>query len=201
MNAYVVPLKSIGRADVPLVGGKNASLGEMLRSLGALGVSVPDGYATTVHAYRDFLRQGGLDQRIASTLKALDVDDLPALARAGAEIRRAIIDTPLPPRLQDEVVTAWRALDAGRGITVAVRSSATAEDLPDASFAGQQTTYLNVSGERDSATCSRPCAKCSRRCSTTARSLTARTMASITRASASRSAFSTWCAAISARAA
>jgi pyruvate,water dikinase len=149
MNAYVVPLRSLGRADVPIVGGKNSSLGEMLRSLGDLGVSVPDGCATTVHAYRDFLRQGGLDQRIASTLKGLDIEDLPALARAGAEIRRAILDTPLPPRLNDEVVAAWRELDAGRGITVAVRSSATAEDLPDASFAGQQATYLNVSGERD----------------------------------------------------
>jgi len=149
MSAYVVPLRSLGRGDVEIVGGKNSSLGEMLRSLGALGVSVPDGYATTVHAYRDFLRQNGLDQRIANALKDLDVEDLPALARAGADIRRAILDTPLPPRLNDEVVAAWRELDAGRGITVAVRSSATAEDLPDASFAGQQATFLNVSGERD----------------------------------------------------
>ena len=149
MNAYVVPLRSLGRADVELVGGKNSSLGEMLGSLGALGVSVPDGYATTVHAYRDFLRQDGLDQRIASALKGLDVEDLPALARAGADIRRAILDTPLPPRLNEEIVASWRELDAGRGITVAVRSSATAEDLPDASFAGQQATFLNVSGERD----------------------------------------------------
>jgi pyruvate,water dikinase len=139
----------LGRADVETVGGKNSSLGEMLRSLGALGVSVPDGYATTVHAYRDFLREDGLDQRIANTLKGLDVEDLPALARAGAEIRRAILNAPLPPRLNEEVVAAWRELDAGHGITVAVRSSATAEDLPDASFAGQQATYLNVSGERD----------------------------------------------------
>jgi pyruvate, water dikinase len=149
MNAYVVPLRSLGRADVPIVGGKNSSLGEMLRSLGALGVSVPDGYATTVHAYRDFLGQGALDERIAHALTGLDVEDLPALARAGVEIRRAILDTPLPPRLNEEIVAAWRELDAGRGITVAVRSSATAEDLPDASFAGQQATFLNVSGERD----------------------------------------------------
>ena len=149
LTDYVVPLRSLGRADVELVGGKNSSLGEMLRSLGALGVSVPDGYATTVHAYRDFLREDGLDQRIANALNGLDVDDLPALARAGAEIRRAILDAPLPPRLNDEVAAAWRELDAGQGITVAVRSSATAEDLPDASFAGQQATYLNVSGEHD----------------------------------------------------
>ena len=149
MNAYVVPLRSLARGDVEVVGGKNSSLGEMLRSLGGLGVSVPDGYATTVHAYRDFLRQDGLDRRIAGALKGLDADDLPSLARAGATIRRAILDTPLPPRLNQEVVAAWRELDAGRGITVAVRSSATAEDLPDASFAGQQATFLNVAGERD----------------------------------------------------
>src|SRR5262245_5629939 len=149
MNEYVVPLRSLGRADVELVGGKNSSLGEMLKSLDALGVSVPDGYATTVHAYRDFLRQDGLDQRIAASLKDLDVDDLPALARAGATIRRAILETALPPRLNDEVVVAWCKLSADDGITVAVRSSATAEDLPDASFAGQQATFLNVSGERD----------------------------------------------------
>ena len=149
MNAYVVPLRSLGRTDVEIVGGKNSSLGEMLRSLGELGVSVPDGHATTVHAYRDFLRQDGLEGRIAKALKGLDVDDLPALARAGTEIRRAILGAPLPPKLNEQVVAAWHELDAGRGITVAVRSSATAEDLPDASFAGQQATYLNVSGERD----------------------------------------------------
>ncbi|MEO8467415.1 MAG: phosphoenolpyruvate synthase [Gammaproteobacteria bacterium] len=149
MNAYVVPLRSLGRGDVEVVGGKNSSLGEMLRSLGALGVSVPDGYATTVHAYRDFLQQGRLDGHLANALKGLDVDDLPALTRAGSEIRRAILAAPLPVRLNDEIVAAWRELDAGQGITVAVRSSATAEDLPDASFAGQQATYLNVSGERD----------------------------------------------------
>jgi len=147
MNAYVVPLRELGRADVPLVGGKNSSLGEMLRSLGALGVSVPDGYATTVHAYRDFLRQDGLDARIQQALQGLDVDDLPALARTGDEIRRAMLATPLPTRLREEVLAAWRTLDAGRDIAVAVRSSATAEDLPDASFAGQQATFLNVSGE------------------------------------------------------
>jgi pyruvate,water dikinase len=147
MNAYVVQLKELGRADVEIVGGKNSSLGEMLRSLGELGVSVPDGYATTVHAYRDFLRQSGLDSRIERALTALDVEDLAALARTGGQIRSAILATPLPARLRDDVAAAWRALDAGRGIAVAVRSSATAEDLPDASFAGQQATFLNVRGE------------------------------------------------------
>jgi pyruvate,water dikinase len=119
----------------------------MLGSLGGLGVSVPGGYATTVNAYRDFLGQAGLDRRIAGLLKALDTDDLGALAKAGAEIRRSILETPLPARLRDEVLAAWRTLAAGRVDSVAVRSSATAEDLPDASFAGQQATLLNVRGE------------------------------------------------------
>jgi pyruvate, water dikinase len=149
MHPYIVPLNELGRADVPLVGGKNSSLGEMLRSLGALGVTVPGGYATTVHAYRDFLRQDGLEQRIELALRDLDVADLAALERTGAEIRRAILDTPLPERLREEVLSAWRTLDADPDISVAVRSSATAEDLPDASFAGQQATFLNVRGERD----------------------------------------------------
>jgi pyruvate,water dikinase len=147
MDSYVISLQQLGRADVELVGGKNSSLGEMLRSLGALGVSVPDGFATTVHAYRDFLRQGGLDEHIADLLRSLDVADIAALTRVGAEIRDAIRRTPLPSRLRAEVVTAWRALDSGAGVAVAVRSSATAEDLPDASFAGQQATFLNVVGE------------------------------------------------------
>jgi pyruvate,water dikinase len=121
----------------------------MLRELGGLGVRVPDGFATTVHAYRDFLRHDGLAGRIDRMLSDLDVQDLRALASTGAEIRRAILDTPLPARLCDEVVTAWRALDADSEIAVAVRSSATAEDLPGASFAGQQETFLNVRGERD----------------------------------------------------
>jgi pyruvate, water dikinase len=146
---YVTPFRELRRGDVELVGGKNSSLGEMLRELGGLGVRVPDGFATTVHAYRDFLRHDGLAGRIEHMLRGLDVQDLRALARTGADIRRAILDTPLPARLRDEVVTAWRALGADREIAVAVRSSATAEDLPDASFAGQQETFLNVRGERD----------------------------------------------------
>ncbi len=149
MKPYVVPLRELGRADVELVGGKNSSLGEMLRSLGSLGVSVPNGYATTVHAYRDFLQQNGLDRQIDERLRNLDVDDLDALTRAGADIRRAILEAPLPARLREDVLSQWHVLDANRGITVAVRSSATAEDLPDASFAGQQATFLNVSGERE----------------------------------------------------
>jgi len=148
MTPYVVPLNTLGRDDVDVVGGKNSSLGEMLRSLGGLGIRVPDGFATTVHAYRDFLRHGGLDRRIANALADLDVDDIDALTRTGAEVRRAVLDAELPVRLRDGVVQACRSLGADRGDGVAVRSSATAEDLPDASFAGQQATFLNVRGEQ-----------------------------------------------------
>jgi pyruvate,water dikinase len=143
-----VPLNGLGRGDVDLVGGKNSSLGEMLRALGGLGISVPDGFATTVHAYRDFLGHDGLDRRIATMLRDLDVDDIAALTRTGAEIRRAVLAAELPARLRDEVAGAYRALGADRGEGVAVRSSATAEDLPEASFAGQQATFLNVRGEQ-----------------------------------------------------
>ena len=132
--------------DVESVGGKNASLGEMIRQLTHLGVTVPGGFATTAAAYRDFLAQGGLDSRIHKVLAELDVDDVDTLATTGAEIRGWILQTPLQPRLQEELVKAWKAMDGGEDIAVAVRSSATAEDLPEASFAGQQETYLNVRG-------------------------------------------------------
>ena len=148
MTPYVLPLNALGRGDVEVVGGKNSSLGEMLRSLGSLGVDVPDGFATTVHAFRDFLSVDGLDRRIAELLRDLDVDDIAALTRTGAEIRRAVLDAKLPARLREEIIRACRALGADNGAGVAVRSSATAEDLPEASFAGQQATFLNVRGER-----------------------------------------------------
>ncbi|HEY6452570.1 MAG TPA: phosphoenolpyruvate synthase [Steroidobacteraceae bacterium] len=148
MSGYVVPFAQLGRGDVELVGGKNASLGEMLRALSSLGVTVPDGFATTAQAYRDFLSQDELAARIGAALSRLDVENLPELARTGAQIRQWILETPFPERLQREVVSAWRAMDGGRDIAVAVRSSATAEDLPEASFAGQQETFLNVRGER-----------------------------------------------------
>ena len=147
MTRYVIPLNQLGRHDVETVGGKNASLGEMLRELTALGIQVPDGFATTAEAYREFLNQGGLAARIHARLAALDVDDVAELARVGASIRDEIRTTPLPQRLQDEVLASWRTMDGDRGIAVAVRSSATAEDLPEASFAGQQETFLNVQGE------------------------------------------------------
>ncbi len=148
MNRYVIPFNQLGRGDVELVGGKNSSLGEMLRLLSGLGIQVPDGYATTADAYRDFVKQAGLDARINAVLKTLNVDDLQALSRTGAQIRQWILDTPFPERLNTEVLEAFRKMDGGQGIAVAVRSSATAEDLPEASFAGQQETFLNVRGEQ-----------------------------------------------------
>ena len=148
MSHYVIPFNRLGRGDVELVGGKNSSLGEMLRSLSGLGITVPDGFATTAQAYREFLQQDGLAARITQTLAKLNVDDVALLARTGAQIRRWILDTPFPPPLQQAVLQAWRDMDQGRAIAVAVRSSATAEDLPEASFAGQQETFLNVRGEQ-----------------------------------------------------
>jgi len=147
MNQYVVKLRDVGRDDVALVGGKNSSLGEMLRSLSRLGVKVPDGFATTADAFREFLAQQQLDARIEAQLKDLDVADMAALAAAGARIRGWIAATPLPQALCDAVCGSLREMSAGREIAVAVRSSATAEDLPEASFAGQQETLLNVRGE------------------------------------------------------
>ena len=147
MKPYIVPFEQLRNSDVELVGGKNASIGEMISSLASLGVSVPGGFATTAHAYRDFLAQDGLDERIRALLADLDVDDVERLAAAGAQIRGWMLATPLPARLQEELLTAWRAMGTGPEFAVAVRSSATAEDLPEASFAGQQETFLNVRGE------------------------------------------------------
>jgi pyruvate,water dikinase len=147
VSAYVLSFDEVGLADIDRVGGKNASIGEMLSALTKLGVRVPRGFATTAAAYRDFLAQGGLAARINAELAALDVDDVTALAASGTRIRRWILETPFAPALQQAVLERWRAMDAGAGIAVAVRSSATAEDLPEASFAGQQETFLNVRGE------------------------------------------------------
>jgi pyruvate,water dikinase len=132
--------------DVASVGGKNASLGEMLRELTHAGVLVPTGFATTADAFRDFLVQNGLDATIRRHLEGLDVDDVEALTECGKTIRQAIRQTPLQPVLRTEIERAWHELAEGRDISVAVRSSATAEDLPEASFAGQQETFLNVVG-------------------------------------------------------
>ncbi len=147
MKPYIIPFEELKITDIELVGGKNASIGEMISNLAKLGVSVPGGFATTSHAYRDFLAHGGLDQRIRATLAALDVDDVETLAKVGAQIRGWMLATPFPERLQKEAMEAWRQMGSGPDFAVAVRSSATAEDLPDASFAGQQETFLNVRGE------------------------------------------------------
>jgi pyruvate,water dikinase len=146
LESYVIELEKLGMEDIESVGGKNASLGEMIGKLGRLGVSVPGGFATTAAAYRDFLKNDGLDRRIRDKLANLNVDDIPALTEAGRTIRAWIADTPLPDQLMHDLQGAWIKMSDGKDIRVAVRSSATAEDLPDASFAGQQETFLNVRG-------------------------------------------------------
>ncbi len=151
MSEYILWLDQLGMADLERVGGKNASLGEMISNLSTMGVSVPGGFATTAQAYRDFLAETGLDAKIAERLKTLDVDDVRALTQAGGDIRQWIIDTPLPDQLNQAVIEAWSEMQSryGEDVAVAVRSSATAEDLPDASFAGQQESFLNVRGLED----------------------------------------------------
>ena len=147
MVEYVVSLDKLGVHDVEHVGGKNASLGEMISNLAGAGVSVPGGFATTAQAYRDFLELSGLNAQIHAALDALDVDDVNALAKTGAQIRQWIMEAEFPEKLNEEIRTAFAALSAGNpDVAVAVRSSATAEDLPDASFAGQQETFLNIRG-------------------------------------------------------
>ncbi|MBX3695538.1 MAG: phosphoenolpyruvate synthase [Steroidobacteraceae bacterium] len=148
LTSYVLPFERLRKQDVDTVGGKNSSLGEMISALAGAGVRVPGGFATTADAYREFLQQGGLDARIRAALAGLDVDDVQRLAATGAQIREWIMSTPFPPALDAAVLGAYRAMAAGRDIAVAVRSSATAEDLPEASFAGQQETFLNVRGEQ-----------------------------------------------------
>ena len=149
MSEYILWLHEVEMSDVDRVGGKNASLGEMLRNLTADGsVKVPGGFATTAHAYREFLAHEGLAERINQTLDALDVDNVNKLAQTGRQIRQWVMDTPFPPALNKAIDEAYATLEKeyGTEVTWAVRSSATAEDLPDASFAGQQETFLNVRG-------------------------------------------------------
>ena len=152
MSDYILWLHEVEMSDVDRVGGKNASLGEMLRNLTADGsVKVPGGFATTAHAYREFLAYEGLADRINERLNSLDVNDVTKLAETGKAIRQWVMDTPFPPALDAEIEGAYATLEKeyGTEVTWAVRSSATAEDLPDASFAGQQETVLNVSGLQD----------------------------------------------------
>ncbi len=146
-TALVVPFEQLRMHDVEVVGGKNASLGEMISQLAASGVRVPGGFATTAHAFRQFLRHAGLAERIEARLATLNTDDVRALAAAGAEIRQWIVETPFPADLDAAIRAQYHLLAADHPeATFAVRSSATAEDLPDASFAGQQETFLNVIG-------------------------------------------------------
>lgn len=149
-NDYIMPLEDLGMGDVRLVGGKNASLGEMISNLSCAGVSVPGGYATTAKAFWDFLDHNQLRERIELRLKGLNVDDVKQLTSAGKEIRQWITEAPFQALLQQSMENAYHEMSGGdNGCSIAVRSSATAEDLPDASFAGQQETFLNVRGIDD----------------------------------------------------
>ncbi|CCP07116.1 phosphoenolpyruvate synthase [Erwinia amylovora MR1] len=150
-NKGEVPLvlwyNQLGMHDVDRVGGKNASLGEMITNLSSLGVSVPNGFATTSAAFNLFLDQSGVNQRIYELLDKTNIDDVDELAKAGKQIRQWIIDTPFQPELEQAIHSAYNQLSADDAeASFAVRSSATAEDMPDASFAGQQETFLNVQG-------------------------------------------------------
>jgi pyruvate, water dikinase len=152
LNENILWLHALRLADLARVGGKNSSLGEMIGHLAGLGVSVPGGFATTAEAFKAFIAHNDLHQRIYDKLATLDVDDVPALTAAGGEIRGWVIDAPLQPDLDADIRTAYAQLcgeNGGGEVAVAVRSSATAEDLPDASFAGQQETFLNVTGADD----------------------------------------------------
>ncbi|HAF01678.1 MAG TPA: phosphoenolpyruvate synthase, partial [Methylophilaceae bacterium] len=148
MSIHVIPFENLRNSDVPSVGGKNASLGEMISQLSAKGVRVPTGFATTADAYREFLAQNGLDKKINAELDALNADDTQALAKCGAKIRGWIMEAEFPPALQTAIANNYVKLieRSAPGTTFAVRSSATAEDLPDASFAGQQESFLNIHG-------------------------------------------------------
>src|SRR5438046_7720083 len=149
---YVLDLSEVGAGDVALVGGKCASLGELCRELTQQGVRAVDGFSTTSHAYNLLLDGGGLRKKLQKLLKGLDVNDLDELARVGSEARSLVLETPFPKEIETAIIAAYHSLGTRIGkktFEVAVRSSATAEDLPDASFAGQQDTLLNVRGEKE----------------------------------------------------
>ncbi|MBF01324.1 phosphoenolpyruvate synthase [Flavobacterium coralii] len=146
---FTLPLKNVGINDIANVGGKNASLGEMLQNLTQLGVSIPDGFVVTVDAYRAYLAHNGLEQKITAIINTINHDNIESLRRGGMQVRQAFLNGKFPPEMREEIINCYHKLSEqyGQDITdVAVRSSATAEDLPDASFAGQQETYLNVRG-------------------------------------------------------
>lgn len=149
MPNWIIPFREIQIGDISLVGGKNASLGEMFRELHSQGVRVPDGFAVTARAFREFFRATGLDKEIRAILQGINTQDALSLQQVGRAAREAILKKEIPPAIREEIITAYRELSGGiaGGADVAVRSSATAEDLPNASFAGQQETFLNVHGE------------------------------------------------------
>ena len=150
-NAFVLWFDELGIEDVPLVGGKNASLGEMYRNLVPKGVPIPNGFAVTAHAYRHLLEASGAMDTIRTIMEGLDTHDMDNLTERGSRIRALIRNFEIPEDLQNAIIGAYRELEQtyGSNVDVAVRSSATAEDLPDASFAGQQETYLNIRGAED----------------------------------------------------
>jgi pyruvate,water dikinase len=147
-RALVLPFNTVGIVDIPFVGGKNASLGEMIQQLTKQGVKVPTGFATTAYAYRYFIATAGLETKLRSIFANLDVDNVENLRQCGKQARSLMLETPFPIELQEAIARSYQTLcqEYGANLDVAVRSSATAEDLPDASFAGQQETYLNVHG-------------------------------------------------------
>jgi pyruvate, water dikinase len=147
-DAFVLWFDQVGIVDIPLVGGKNASLGEMIRELKGKGVNVPNGFATTAHAYRYFIQASGIDEKLRQLFAMLDVENINSLRCIGKQARSLILNAPMTIEIQEAIGRAYAQLCGEYGVEtdVAVRSSATAEDLPDASFAGQQETYLNVHG-------------------------------------------------------
>jgi pyruvate,water dikinase len=157
---YTLPLKEVGINDIPLVGGKNASLGEMLQNLTSLGVNIPDGFVVTVNAYSAYLKHNSLDDKIKNILDSIDYESIESLRRGGMQIRQAFLNGKFPQEMSEEITACYEKLSKlyGQDLTdVAVRSSATAEDLPDASFAGQQETFLNVRGPEMLMECIRKC--------------------------------------------
>jgi pyruvate,water dikinase len=196
-NKNVIWFEDLSRGDVGLVGGKNSSLGEMVQQLGEKGIDVPPGFATTSDAFRAFIKANNLNEVIADAMEMLDSGKR-TLAETGTAVRAAIVAGDWPDDIREAILSAYRELSERTGnteLSVAVRSSATAEDLPDASFAGQQETFLNVRRRRR---CWPPAAAATPRCSPTGRSPTATSRASTTRRWRCRSACSRWCAPTSA---
>ncbi|HLC92513.1 MAG TPA: phosphoenolpyruvate synthase [archaeon] len=159
VKRFVMWFNELEIKDVPIVGGKNASLGEMYQNLSSKGVKVPNGFAVTAHAYRHYLEKSGLKDRIKAELRGLDTGNMASLSAKGHAVRQMILNTQIPKEVEDEIFIAYTKLEKeyGKGVDVAVRSSATAEDLPDASFAGQQETYLNIRGKDDLINACRKC--------------------------------------------